>query len=258
MNDLEPTFRRVVRAYELSPSGPVASAREQRQLYGLYKQATVGEIDEKQPSLFNIEDQLKYRAWKANRGMPQRQARQRFVEMAKRLGYRDPGDVPVPWISEETWHREESWTNPDYDQRSPCIGDPRPLTLRPFERDVAPKLATTEGAEMSPPGTPEEHRKRLTDSPQTLVFHIYSPRWPICCQRITTLVGFRGIDEDVAPVLPRAHEVEEFTGEEWARGAADEPDDPRAGEYDSEYLQDDLACYHCPNCGGVYLAKHES
>ena len=258
MSDFEQTFRRVARAYEISPGGPVAKAREQRKLYGLYKQATTGDIDQKLPSLFNIEDQLKYRAWKSNRGMPREQARRRFVDLAETLGYRDPGDVPVPWISEETWLREESWTTPNFDQQSPCINDPRPVTVRDFQRKLAPKLATADASEMSPRDTPEEHRQRLRDSPNTRVFHIYSPRWPICCERITTLVGFRGVDEDVAPVLPRVHIIEEFSDEEWARGAADEPDDPRSTEYDAEYLRDDLALYHCPNCGGVYLARHES
>ncbi len=258
MSHQTPRFRRVARAYRLSPGAPVAGGQKQRDLYGLYRQATDGDINVKPPGFFQFEDRLRYRAWKANRGMPREEARQRFVELAEELGFRDPGEAPVPWISDETWLREESWTIPDYDERLPCIDDPRPVVARDFDRDLAPTLATANHRQIPPAGSLKEHRQRLSETPKTRAFHIYSPRWPICCERTTTLVGFRGIDEDVADVLPEVRQLEEYTDEQWARGATDEPDDPRSGRYKKEYLADDLALYHCSSCGSVYLAKHES
>lgn len=257
MTDSSPSFERVALAYEISPGGPVVSASDQRRLYALYKQATVGDIQGDMPSLFNFGDQLKYRAWKDLRGMSRDEAKRQFVEVAHELGFRDPGEPPAPFISHETWLREESWPPPDFEDSSPCIVAPDPRPVTDEERARAPELATTGERPMPPEGSPEEHQLRLEQAGSSLAFHIHGATWPICCRRPATLVGFRGVDRDVQPALAEAYVLETLSDQQWAEADDQKPSTKRPKPYDDDQLANHLAAYHCANCGSVYLAGHE-
>jgi len=61
------------------------SQGEQLQLYGLYKQATVGNVNIERPGMFNVAGKAKWNAWNANKGKPQEEAKAAYVELVDTL-----------------------------------------------------------------------------------------------------------------------------------------------------------------------------
>jgi diazepam-binding inhibitor (GABA receptor modulating acyl-CoA-binding protein) len=55
------------------------------ELYGLYKQATAGDVTGEAPSGFDFRGAAKYAAWEKRRGMSAEQAMQSYVELVDRL-----------------------------------------------------------------------------------------------------------------------------------------------------------------------------
>jgi acyl-CoA-binding protein len=55
------------------------------ELYGLYKQATAGDVTGEAPSGFDFRGAAKYAAWEKRRGMSAEQAMQAYVELVDRL-----------------------------------------------------------------------------------------------------------------------------------------------------------------------------
>lgn len=254
MSDVDGKFEAIVKAYRASQGGPVASARERRKLYGLYRQATDGDIDEAPPGFFAFDDQLKYRAWKGLRGTSKEVAKQRYVELARQLGYRDPGDSPVPWISTETWRREESWTNPDQSERYRCIHTPE-LALVEAEHCERPlTVAHSEQLSIPPTGSPEEQLQRLEDPPKTYAFQLHSPRWPVCCRRLAVLVGYRGVDAAFSDIVAEACLIPRDEGR-WFDGVlGGEADSGEFPVYGEEQLRNEHLLFHCHDCGTVYVS----
>ena len=62
------------------------SLSSNRQLYGLYKRATV-ESDQRaaRPGMFNVDGRMKWDAWKSEDGKSKEEARQAYVDLAKEL-----------------------------------------------------------------------------------------------------------------------------------------------------------------------------
>jgi diazepam-binding inhibitor (GABA receptor modulating acyl-CoA-binding protein) len=54
-------------------------------LYGLYKQATVGDNRTSKPGMFDMKGQFKWKAWKDKSGMSQEDAADAYVELVDRL-----------------------------------------------------------------------------------------------------------------------------------------------------------------------------
>lgn len=54
-------------------------------LYGLYKQATVGDVQGKKPSVLKVEARAKYEAWHSVEGTSQEQAREEYIEKVREL-----------------------------------------------------------------------------------------------------------------------------------------------------------------------------
>ncbi|KAM3161211.1 Acyl-CoA-binding protein [Lachancea thermotolerans] len=55
------------------------------QLYGLYKQATVGDNSSARPSALNFKDKYKWDAWEALKGTSQEEAEQKYIELVDQL-----------------------------------------------------------------------------------------------------------------------------------------------------------------------------
>ena len=55
------------------------------ELYGLYKQATVGDVQGKRPGLLDLKGRAKFDAWTARKGMEREEAMQKYVERVNRL-----------------------------------------------------------------------------------------------------------------------------------------------------------------------------
>ncbi len=71
----------VVRAKEL-PHQPNDVLLE---LYGLYKQATAGDVSGEKPGMFDFKGAAKYDAWERRRGMTREEAAQAYVALVDRL-----------------------------------------------------------------------------------------------------------------------------------------------------------------------------
>ena len=62
-----------------------ATRSERLQLYGLYKQATLGDERPERPGKFNLEARLKWDAWAAEEGLSKEEARKQYCDLAKQL-----------------------------------------------------------------------------------------------------------------------------------------------------------------------------
>ncbi|PAA66125.1 hypothetical protein BOX15_Mlig029997g1 [Macrostomum lignano] len=58
---------------------------EMLDLYGLFKQATVGDVNTERPGLLDLKGKAKWDSWSQCKGTEQGQARSNYVELAKRL-----------------------------------------------------------------------------------------------------------------------------------------------------------------------------
>lgn len=55
------------------------------QIYGLYKQATVGDNNTPKPTIFDLKGKYKWQAWEDLKGMSQEEAEQKYIELAEQL-----------------------------------------------------------------------------------------------------------------------------------------------------------------------------
>jgi len=56
------------------------------ELYGLFKQASVGDVSGKRPGMLNVKGRAKYDAWAGRKGMSSEDARAAYVGVVTRLG----------------------------------------------------------------------------------------------------------------------------------------------------------------------------
>lgn len=61
------------------------SDSELLELYGLFKQATVGDVEGKRPGMLNVKGRAKWDAWKSREGMSAEDARSAYVALVERL-----------------------------------------------------------------------------------------------------------------------------------------------------------------------------
>lgn len=54
-------------------------------LYGLYKQATVGDNDTPKPGMLDFKGKMKWQAWEDRKGMSQADAEQAYIAFVKEL-----------------------------------------------------------------------------------------------------------------------------------------------------------------------------
>jgi len=58
---------------------------ELQEIYGLYKQATVGDINTSRPGMLDFKGKAKWDAWNGRKGMSQDEAKQKYIDLAKQL-----------------------------------------------------------------------------------------------------------------------------------------------------------------------------
>lgn len=76
-------FEEKAKAVNELPTQP--SQDEMLKLYGLYKQATVGDNTMEKPGIFNMKDRYKWDAWEKLKGMSQEEAEQKYIELVDEL-----------------------------------------------------------------------------------------------------------------------------------------------------------------------------
>ena len=64
---------------------PYQSNETLLELYSLYKQATVGDVEGDRPSGFDFRGAAKYAAWEKRRGMSSEDAMQAYMDLVDRL-----------------------------------------------------------------------------------------------------------------------------------------------------------------------------
>lgn len=72
-------------AIEKAKSLPSQSNETLLELYGLYKQATAGDVQGDRPGGFDFRGAAKYDAWAKRRGMSQEEAMQAYVALVEKL-----------------------------------------------------------------------------------------------------------------------------------------------------------------------------
>jgi hypothetical protein len=183
-------------------------------------------------------------------------------DLRRELGEsREPRESPVPWISSETWRRENAW-NPHYEV---LYGDPaggasveeaQVFEADDHDRDAAPVVRVPDGTPVPRPGATGDLAAALASAPSARGLTLRSPSWPVCCERLAALVGHDGVDGFARRSLPRAHFLYAEVRAGWgtgsdaeARARADEP-------YGKRSLDEGHALFHCRSCGRLYLGSY--
>lgn len=85
MSDLKATFEASVN-YVQSATGEFKPSNELKlEMYGLYKQATEGDVSGKKPGLTDFVGRAKYQAWEKVKGMSADQAMQTYIDKINTL-----------------------------------------------------------------------------------------------------------------------------------------------------------------------------
>ncbi|CDO92260.1 unnamed protein product [Kluyveromyces dobzhanskii CBS 2104] len=77
------TYALQAKAVNELPSTP--NNDELLQLYGLYKQATVGDNTKAKPGMFNLKDRYKWDSWELLKGTSQEDAEKQYIEFVDLL-----------------------------------------------------------------------------------------------------------------------------------------------------------------------------
>jgi diazepam-binding inhibitor (GABA receptor modulating acyl-CoA-binding protein) len=80
---MEAEFLEAAERVKQLPYNP--SNQEKLNLYGLYKQALVGDNATPKPAFYDLTGGAKWAAWNENKGMQMEEARRRYIEYVKEL-----------------------------------------------------------------------------------------------------------------------------------------------------------------------------
>ncbi|OAN44183.1 acyl-CoA-binding protein [Chloroflexus islandicus] len=83
MSDLRAAFERAAKEVQELPRRP--DNETLLQLYALYKQATVGDVQGSRPGVLDMTGRLKYDAWAKLKGLSATDAMNRYIELVERL-----------------------------------------------------------------------------------------------------------------------------------------------------------------------------
>ena len=83
MSDLTAAFEQAVSNVQALPDRPDNDTL--LRLYGLYKQATVGDAGGRKPGIFDVVGAAKYDAWAALAGVARDEAMRRYIDLAAGL-----------------------------------------------------------------------------------------------------------------------------------------------------------------------------
>jgi len=62
-----------------------ASDDELKEIYSLYKQGTVGDINTERPGMLDFKGKAKWDAWSSKKGMSKEEAMQKYIDYAKEM-----------------------------------------------------------------------------------------------------------------------------------------------------------------------------
>lgn len=85
-HEINESFEAAVKLVNNLPEKP--SDEYLLELYGLYKQSTVGDINIDEPSFWNFRDKAKWNAWKQFEGKLAPEAKKQYIYLAKHLHHK--------------------------------------------------------------------------------------------------------------------------------------------------------------------------
>ncbi len=83
MSDLDQSFQQAIENLKGLDVEPDDNTK--LHLYALYKQATVGDVQGEKPGFFDFVGAAKYSAWEELKGMPQDEAKQKYIDAVNML-----------------------------------------------------------------------------------------------------------------------------------------------------------------------------
>ncbi|MBS3804322.1 MAG: acyl-CoA-binding protein [Oleiphilaceae bacterium] len=85
MTDLETRFNEAVDFIQNAEGEFKPSNELKLEFYGLYKQATQGDVTGKRPGMMDFVGRAKYDAWANVKGMPKEQAMQKYIDRLEEM-----------------------------------------------------------------------------------------------------------------------------------------------------------------------------
>ena len=83
MSDLDEEFEQAAEDAQELPERP--SNDDLLQLYAFYKQGTVGDVEGDRPGFTDFKGRAKYDAWADKEGMDADEAKQKYIDLVRRL-----------------------------------------------------------------------------------------------------------------------------------------------------------------------------
>lgn len=83
MSSLQKSFE--AHAEQVKNLARPATNEELSQLYGLYKQATLGDNNTPKPGLFDLKGKAKWEAWNSKRGLSKEDAQKQYIDFVRSL-----------------------------------------------------------------------------------------------------------------------------------------------------------------------------
>lgn len=85
MSELKERFEEAVQYIQTAEGDFQPSNELKLEFYGLYKQATEGDVHGKKPGMMDIVGRAKYNAWENMKGLSSEEAMERYVERLDKL-----------------------------------------------------------------------------------------------------------------------------------------------------------------------------
>mmetsp|Transcript_9911 Transcript_9911/g.12353 ORF Transcript_9911/g.12353 Transcript_9911/m.12353 type:complete len:99 (+) Transcript_9911:264-560(+) len=82
--ELNSKFEDAVKQVREGPANPNTSMSDKLKVYGLFKQATIGDNETTAPWAVQLEAKSKWDAWTANKGKSQKQAKAEYIANIKK------------------------------------------------------------------------------------------------------------------------------------------------------------------------------
>lgn len=196
--------------------------------------------------------------WRAVFGPRARQPRPSYTPQAPELM-----KSPVPWLSDEVW---TCWVRPALasEPASVAIVEPDLVVVTDDDRVRCPHWPVARDATVPPTGSHSDHLALLASTPSAGGW-VYCPAWPICCDRLSTLLFAQNCGVDIIDVEETVGALEGaylenvyFPGNDQSDPSARRAVDVVVRR-DLDNLRrwgatDGVLLYHCRACGGIYLS----
>lgn len=171
---------------------------------------------------------------------------------------------PVPWIADSVWRRLYRPLGAHRVAPRPVVVRPELIAVEDSDRERAPTLARAANERLPPAGALEAQRRRLLQLKGSGGIH--APVWPVCCERLATLISAQGGKEVLDAIESQAGPLDRaFLDAELRSWGGPEADvdafrrvgwsDVLAGIRRGEHTGQGVNIFHCRACERVYVAS---